>query len=177
MLIHWDALCPLLGWSAPGQEDDTVGSHLCHGVNHFLHEQFPAFARMRVCFASANSQAGIDEQHAPLGPRNQQSTFVWRWLVVWVFLLKGFVDVLERGWGGVRWTDGEAEAVGLVGAVIRILACDDYLDCVKRCVSRPILACQYVEFENWGYRRIGRRTMSKRLSLGDRPSCRSPAPA
>lgn len=127
----------LLRGRAPGEKDYAVGAHLGHRVNHFLHQLLPALARVRVCLAAAHGQTRIDEQNAPVRPRSQETELV-RWLLeVRVILLEGLVDVLERGGSRGGRADGEAETVGLVGAVVGILACDYDLDGVEGCVPRP----------------------------------------
>lgn len=93
---------------------------------------------MRVCLASPNCQARIEQQDATISPGCEETALVWRGLVVGIIDLEGFVDVLERGWGRCRWADGEAEAVGLIRAVVGVLACDDDFDGVERRVSRPV---------------------------------------
>jgi hypothetical protein len=96
---------------------------------------------MRVCFTPANCQAGVDEQDTTIGPWGQQTAPVWRRLVVRIVDLEGFVDVLERWWCW-RWrANGETETVGLVGAMVGVLACDDNLDSIERRMSRPVRGC------------------------------------
>ena len=84
-------------------------------------------ALVRICLAPAHRQACVQQQHAAIGPWRQQ-TALFRWgLVVWVVDLQRFIDVGEGGGSGCGWADGEGEAVGLVGAVVGVLACDDDL--------------------------------------------------
>jgi hypothetical protein len=58
----------------------------------------------------------------------------WR-LEVGIVLLEDRVHVLERWRGGGRRADGEAETVGLVVVVVRVLPEDDGFDGVEGCVS------------------------------------------
>jgi len=135
LLVH--VLDPLRSWRAPRKEHDAFGALLGHRVNHLLGQQLPAFARVRVRFSSADRQACVDHQHAAVGPWRQQTAPFRRLLELWVVLLEGYVDVLERRRSGGRGPDGKAEAVGLVRAVVRVLACDYGFDCVEGCVARP----------------------------------------
>jgi len=90
---------------------------------------------MRIGLASTNSQASVDEQDTTVRPWGQQTTLVWRGLVVRVLFLEAFVNVLERRGSRVWRTDGEAESVGLVWSVIGVLAYDDCFYGVERRMS------------------------------------------
>jgi hypothetical protein len=90
---------------------------------------------MRVCFPLAHSQACVDKEHTAISPWCQKPTPVgWR-LVIGIVNLERLVDILQRWRSGCGWADREAEAVGLVGPVVGILARDDDLDSVERRVS------------------------------------------
>ena len=138
MLVHRDALGPILRRRAPRQKHNPVRPHLGHGVNHFLRKQLPPFARVRICLAPADGQASVEQQDAAFCPWREEPALVWRGLVVWVLDLEGFVYVLEGRGRGRGWADREAEAVGLVGAVVGVLACDDDFDGVEGGVAGPI---------------------------------------
>jgi hypothetical protein len=93
---------------------------------------------MRVGLTPSDRQACVDQQDTAVSPWCQQSALVGRRLVIWILLLECFVDVLEGWRRGVGRTNGEAEAVSLVGAVVGVLACDYDLDGVEGCVPRPV---------------------------------------
>jgi hypothetical protein len=138
MLVHRNTRDPLLCRCAPSQEYNTVCSHFRHSVNDLLSQQLPTLAGVRVGFTTTHGQTCVEQQDTTICPWCEKARLVWRRLVVWVVDLEGFVDVLERGRGGCGWTDREAEAVGLVGTVVGVLACDDDFDGVKRCVTGPV---------------------------------------
>lgn len=123
--------------AAPSQEHYACCAHLRDGVDHLLSQELPALAGVRVSFAGPDSQARIEEQDAAVRPWRQQTALIGWSLEVGVVFLEGLVDVLEGWWGVSRWADGEAEPVGLIGAVIGILTGDDGLDGVERRVTRP----------------------------------------
>jgi hypothetical protein len=93
---------------------------------------------MRVGLPTSNSQTCIDEQDATLGPRDQQSSFVGWCLEIGVVFLERNVYVLERWGSRGGCLDREAEAMGLIGAVVGVLSCNYGFHGVKGCVSRPI---------------------------------------
>ena len=135
MLVDRNTLGPVLSRRSPSQEDNTIRPHFDNSVNDLLHQSLPALARMGIGLASTDSQASVDEQDTTICPRGQQTTLVWRRLVVRILFLEAFVDVLERGGSGVRRTNGEAESVGLVWSVIRVLAYDNCFYGVERRMS------------------------------------------
>jgi hypothetical protein len=143
MFVHWNALGPVLCRRAPSQKDDTTGAYFGHSIYHLLREELPAFTGMRVCLASSDSEAGVQEQNTTVCPWGEQTALVWRGLVVWVVDLERFVYILEGGRGGCRRADREAESVCLVWTVVRVLASDDYLDSIQWCVPRPIARISY----------------------------------
>jgi hypothetical protein len=129
MFVHWNALGPVLCRCAPSQKDDTAGAYFGHSIYHLLREELPAFTGMRVCLASSDSEAGVQEQNTTVCPWGEQTALVWRGLVVWVVDLERFVYILE--------------SVCLVWTVVRVLASDDYLDSIQWCVPRPIARISY----------------------------------
>jgi len=145
MLIHRDALHPVLRRRPPSQEHYTIRPDLRHGVDNLLRQQLPALAGVRVCLVLADSKARVQQQDTAVRPGREETTLVRRRLVVGVVDLEGLVDVLEGGWRRCGRTDGEAEAVGLVGVMVRVLACDDYFDGVEWCVSRPVANVSYCQ--------------------------------
>lgn len=93
---------------------------------------------MRIGLVLADSQTRIDEQDTAVRPGRQQPAAVGRCLVVWVLFLEGFVDVLERRGSRGWWADGKAEAMGLVGVVVRVLACYHNFDVGEGRVAGPV---------------------------------------
>jgi len=173
MLVHRDALGPVLRRRAPSQEHDAIRPDLGHSVDDLLRQQLPALARMRVCFTPADSEAGIEQQDATICPWCEEATLVGRWLVFGVVDLECLVDVLEGWWCWCGWANGEAEAVGLVGAVVGVLACDDDFDSVKGRVSGPVGRCklplEVLKVTDW------KRTTSTHPSWADTQSFHSSA--
>jgi hypothetical protein len=92
---------------------------------------------VRVCVILTDCEARVQQQDTTVGPWREEAAPVWRRLVVRVVDLECLVDVLEGWWCGCGRADGEAEAVGLVGVVVGVLACDDDLDGIEWCVSGP----------------------------------------
>jgi hypothetical protein len=85
----------------------------------------------------ADREAGIEKQDSAIGPRCEETTFVWWCGEGGVVVLEGNVDVFET-WGSGSWgPDGEGEAMGLIYVVIGILAEDYSFDCVEGCVAGP----------------------------------------
>jgi hypothetical protein len=70
-------LCPLLG----------------HEINDLLREFLPAAIRVRVGFVRADSETGIEEEHAAVCPGGQEARVVGRWGEVRIIILETFVDV------------------------------------------------------------------------------------
>lgn len=86
---------------------------------------------------SADGQAGVEKEHAAVGPGCQKAAFVgWR-IEVRVVDFEALVDVLEGWWGRRGWADRETEAVGLVKVVVGILADDDGFDGLEGRVTGP----------------------------------------
>jgi hypothetical protein len=139
MLIHGNAFSPVLCWSTPGEEHDAVRADLGHCIDDLLGQQLPALSGVRVGVTSTDSQTCVQKQDATIRPWGQEAALVWWGLVVGVVDLECLVDVLEGRRGGCRWTNGEAEAMCLVGAVVGVLTGDDNLDCVEGCMPRPVV--------------------------------------
>ena len=138
MLIHRNPNRALLRRRPPSHENHAITAHLDHSIDHLLRQQLPPLALVLICLAPAHRQACVQQQHAAIGPWRQQ-TALFRWgLVVWVVDLQRFIDVGEGGGSGCGWADGEGEAVGLVGAVVGVLACDDDFDGVEGGVAGPV---------------------------------------
>jgi hypothetical protein len=59
MLIDWDALGPVLRWSAPGQENHTVRPDLRNSINDLLCQELPTLAGVRIRFTATHGEACI----------------------------------------------------------------------------------------------------------------------
>lgn len=144
-------LTSLLRWISPCEEYNASLAPRNHSVDDFLREALPPFARVAVGLMRADRQAGVEEEDATVCPGGEQAAFV-RWgFEGWIVLFQRDVDVFEtwRGWGGRA--DGEAEAVGLVNVVVRVLAYDDGFDGVEGGVAGPVEVLLGVLFEGlWG---------------------------
>ena len=114
---------PLRRRRPPRQKHDPVRPPPRHDVNHLLRKLLPAAVGVAVGLVRAHRQARVEQQDAAVRPGGQQAAFFGRRFEgVGVFDLEELVDVGE---GGGRWgrrADGEAEAVGLVEAVVGVLA-------------------------------------------------------
>lgn len=138
MLIHRDPHRALLRRRPPRHKHHAITAHLDHRVNHLLRQQLPSLALVRVGLAPAHRQACVEQQHTAISPWGQQTALL-RWgLVVWVVDLQRFVDVCEGRGSGCGRADGEGEAVGLVGAVVGVLAGDDDFDGVEGGEAGPV---------------------------------------
>ena len=122
MLTSIDLRTPFLRRRAPGQEHDASPSLLGHDVNNFLREVLPTFVSMAVRFVRADGEAGVEQQDSSIGPRCEEPAVLGWSVEVRVVFLEGGVHVLQAWWSRRRWTDGEAEAVGLVDVVVGVLA-------------------------------------------------------
>jgi hypothetical protein len=138
MLIHRNTHRALLRRRPPRHKHHTVTAHLDHRINHLLRQQLPPLALVRIRLAPAHRQTCVEQQHAAIGPRCKQTALLRRGLVVWVVDLQRFVDVCEGGGSGCGWADGEGEAVGLVGAVVGVLAGYDDFDGVEGGEAGPV---------------------------------------
>jgi len=61
VLVYGDPFRSVLRRCSPGEEYNAVGSYLDHGVNHFLREELPALAGVRVGLALADCQTRVQE--------------------------------------------------------------------------------------------------------------------
>lgn len=84
-----------------------------------------------------DGQAGVEQEHAAVGPGCQETAFVGRRLEAWVVDFEAFVDVLQGWRSGCGWADGKAEAVGLIHIVVGVLAEDDGFDGREGGVTGP----------------------------------------
>jgi hypothetical protein len=90
-----------------------------------------------VGLVRAHRQAGVDHEHAPLCPGDEKAAVVGGCDEVGVTLFDALVDVDEGGGCACGWSDGEAEAVGLVVVVVGVLANYYCFDGVEGGVSGP----------------------------------------
>lgn len=137
VLLRVDAPGTLLGRHTPRQENNTIGADAVHCFNDLLCETLPSLLTMTVGLVSPHRQARVEQENAAVGPWRQQAAILRRCFEVRVIFLQRNVDVFERGGSGRGRADGEAETVGLVDVVVRILTKDDGLDCVERRVTGP----------------------------------------
>ena len=97
---------------------------------------------MAVGLVRPDRQARVEQQDAPVRPGGQQAAVLGRrGEGVRVLLFQELVDVAEGGGSGGGRADGEAEAVGLVGAVVGVLAEDYAFDRVQGSVAGPFVCC------------------------------------
>lgn len=178
MLLLVYSLDPLRRGASPRQKNDAIRPHLCHRVNHLLRKRFPSASFVRIGFASPHGQHRVDHEDTAVSPGRQQTPVIWRGFERGVVFLQCDVDVLQ-GWGCTgRGSHGEAEAVGLIGAVVGILAQDDCLDSVEGGVARPV----YGSVSDSARRVMGMeifvgRTRNIRLAWADTASCHWLLPA
>lgn len=94
MLLLVNALDSLLSRTAPCKKHNSACSSLSHHFNHLLCELLPSFLLVAVGFVRSHSQASVQEQHSIVGPWREQTSILWWWLKLWIFLLQRCVDVL-----------------------------------------------------------------------------------
>ncbi len=131
-LVH-----PQLRRLSPRQKYNPTRPHLRHRVNDLLRELLPSFARMAIWFVCTHRKARVEQQDAAVGPGGQETAIVGWGFERGVVLREGLVHVLEGRRRADGRADGEAEAVGLVDVVVRVLTKDDGFDCVKGSMARP----------------------------------------
>jgi len=136
-----DLLHALAGGGAPGHEDDAACALGGHEVDDALGEAFPAAVGVAVCLVGAHGEAGVEHEHAAVGPGGEEAGVFGGRRKGGVVLLEAGVHVLEGGRGGGWCPDGEGEAVGLVVVVVGVLADDDDLDGVEGGMSGPVGGC------------------------------------
>lgn len=122
MLIPVNLDNSLAGGLTPSQENHASRPNFRDGIDDLLCEFLPAPVRVTVRFMRSNGQAGIQQQHTPVGPRCEEAAVLGRWLEGRVVFGNRDIDVLQGRRSSRRGTDGEAEAMSLVKVVIRILA-------------------------------------------------------
>ena len=144
-----DAADALLGRRAPRHEHDALDTLLVDDLDDALGEALPAAARVAVGLVRLHRQAGVEQQHAAVGPGRQQAAVARRRLEGRVVALDGRVDVLERRRGRRGRAHREAEPVRLVVVVVGVLAKDDDLDGVERRVAGPDFFGQPLALERW----------------------------
>lgn len=114
---------PLRRRGPPRQKHNPIRPLLRHNIDHLLRELLPAVISMTVRLVRPHRQTRVQEQYATVCPGGEQASVLGRrFEALGVFFLEELVDIYE-GWrrrGGRA--DREAEAVGLVGAVVGVLA-------------------------------------------------------
>jgi len=126
LLVH--LFHPLRGRTSPRQIHNTPCAPLSYDIDHLLRELLPPLVLVAVGLVRLDGQTSIEEQDSSVRPRREQTAVLGWGLEVWVVLSKRDIDVLEGWWRGCRRPNGEAETVGLVQVVVRILAEDDRFD-------------------------------------------------
>lgn len=116
-----------LGELAPEEEDDMffAGRHL---RDHGIGELGPADLGVAHGFIGAYGERGIEEEDALLGPVSEVAVVGDGHTDI---LTQFFKDIDEGGWRGDGFLDGEAEAVGLAGAMVGVLSQQDDLDLIE----------------------------------------------
>lgn len=85
----------------------------------------------------AYGQASVEHQYTTLSPGYEKATLVCGSLERRIVIMN-FVKDVDEGRRGRSWrADGECKAMGLVIIMIRILADDDHLHLVERCMTGP----------------------------------------
>ena len=93
---------------------------------------------MTVGLVRSHCQTRIEKQYATVCPRGEQTSFLRRsFEAVRVLFLEKFIDVCEGRGRRCGRADREAETVGLVWTMVRILAENDAFDGIERCVAGP----------------------------------------
>jgi len=82
----------------------------------------------------ANSETGIKKENAAISPWCEETAFIGGSDKIRVVFFERDEDIFKGGGCGCRWIDREAEAVGLVGSMVGILAYDYCFDCIERSV-------------------------------------------
>lgn len=139
MLLTVDTLHATLRRLSPGQEHHALAPHFCHGVNDFLGQLLPALATVRIGFTSTDRQASVQHKHAIVSPGREETAILGWGFEIGIVFLERDVHVLQGWRSGCWWPDREAETVGLVRTVVRILAEDDCFHGGEWCVPRPII--------------------------------------
>jgi len=103
---------------------------LAHHLDDSIGEALPASACMRAGIALLHRQRGIEHQHALIRPMLQIA--VTRRIDVQI-ALELLENVLQRRrWRNAR-LHGEAQPMGLAGAVVGVLSENDHLNPLQRC--------------------------------------------
>jgi len=116
-----------LGEFAPEEEDGVF--FLCRDLcDHRVGEFCPADLGMAHGFVRADGKGSVEEEDALFGPVGEIAVVGDGHADVGVQFFE-YID--EGGWGWDAFLDREAEAVGLAGAVVGVLAEEDDLDFVE----------------------------------------------
>lgn len=130
---------PLLGRGTPREEHNSFLPFLSNRLEDLLGEALPTSVLMAEGLVSSHSETSIEQEQARVGPGRQESAVLRRWAEGRVVALDRLVDVLERRRGGCWRPHGETETVGLIWAMVRILAHHDGTDGVQGSMSRPMM--------------------------------------
>ena len=84
---------------------------VAHFLDDVVRERLPALLFVRICFVRSHSQAGVEEQHALLGPVHQRAVLRNRKTEV---VMDFGVNVAQRGRDGNSLIYRKAQALRLV---------------------------------------------------------------
>lgn len=121
-MLCGNRLHPLLCGTSPCKEDDSIPTLLHYCINNFLREFLPPLIVVRTGLVCTNSKASVQQQDATVCPWREKTAILRRFFERRIVILQAFVDVDETWWSLGGRTDGEAEAVGLIDVVIRVLS-------------------------------------------------------
>ena len=118
----------LLCISAPKDEDKPLALG-GQGADGGIGELFPPLTLMAASLMGTHGERGVEKEHSLLGPTGEIARLGDGDAQVALYLLE---DVDQRGGKCHSIVDGEAEAMGLAGAMIGVLPDDDDLHTVER---------------------------------------------
>src|SRR3989338_4368248 len=124
--VYMCAFC--FGVIAPEDENEILAL-LRELADDRIGKFFPALALMRACCSRTDSQRCVEEQYPLLGPALQIPCFIFHRPDV---SRQFFEYILKRRRQRHALTHRKAQAVGLLGAMVRVLAEDDDLYFVER---------------------------------------------
>jgi len=113
-----DELSFLLGVAAPQKKHDRIGSGV-DGFQHGIGEGLPALAGVRCRHTASHREHGVQEQHAPIRPRQQMAVIRRRNAEV---IRQFLVNVPQRRGQLHSGSHAEGQAVPLSRRRVRVLA-------------------------------------------------------
>ena len=104
-------------------------------MNYFVSERIPTFSRMACGLALFDAPAGVDQEHAPLGPSHQGAIRRRLQTDIAADLLH---DVAQRRRDFDAWRHGKRQAFGLTWAMVGVLPQDEHFHIPQGCqAQRP----------------------------------------